>query len=115
MPIDFEEIPLQNAGDLLPQLQPLINTIQPFISKLYILVGGLFGLYLILIIARVYYERKKVHLLKDIRYDLDRLNMHYGVSYSKQKKGIFGNLITKFKKYLDEKKVEKHYKKKEKK
>ncbi|MBU0459395.1 MAG: hypothetical protein KKH52_04910 [Nanoarchaeota archaeon] len=106
----------ENGGETLPkELQSLIDTIQPFMRQASLLVGGLFGLYLILILARVHYERKKVHILKDIRYDLDRLNMHYGLSYSRQKKGFFKRMIGFFKGRSYEKKVNKENRQLEKK
>lgn len=85
------------APEVFEFLQPLIDVIQPILLKISLLIGGLFGLYLILIIARVHYERKKVHLLKDIRYNLDELNIHYNIPNSKDKKGIFRKAITKIK------------------
>jgi len=83
--------------ELIPELQSVLDTVSPFLRQLSFFVGGIFGLYLILIIARVYYERKTVKILKDIRYDLDRLNMHYGLSCSQHKKGWFRRMIGIFK------------------
>tara|TARA_Y100000031_G_scaffold141356_1_gene169835 strand:+ start:200 stop:661 length:462 start_codon:yes stop_codon:yes gene_type:complete len=94
--------------DLIPELQPLVDTIQPLLKRLSLLVGGLFGLYLILILARVYYERKKVKLLEAIRYDLDRWNMHNGVISSKQRKGVFKSMIDFFKRRAYHKEVRKN-------
>jgi len=65
---------------------PLIEAIKPIMGTVSALVGGLFGLYLIFIVARLYYERKKVNLLKDIKYDLEYLNQHFKLPYSQQKK-----------------------------
>ena len=96
--------------DLVPELQPLIDTVQPVLRKLSLLVGGLFGLYLILILARVHYERKKVKLLQAIRYDLDKWNMHHGVTSSKQRKGWFKRIIRSFKNKNYDKHVQKKLK-----
>ncbi|MBT4936018.1 hypothetical protein HOL21_00035 [Candidatus Woesearchaeota archaeon] len=74
--------------DVGPELQPLVDTIQPFFGKLSVLVGGLFGLYIILILVRIYYERKKVKILRDIRYDMDHLNRYHGISYSRHRMGL---------------------------
>ncbi len=63
-------------------IESFAETIRPYFVKLSVMIGGLFGVYVILLLARVHYERKKVKLLNDIRYDLDRLNMHYGLRYS---------------------------------
>ena len=93
--------------DLVPELQPIIDTVQPLLRKLSLLVGGLFGLYLILILARVYYERKKVKLLEAIRYDLDKWNMHHNVLSSKQRKGWIRRMIQLFRNKNYDKKVHK--------
>lgn len=77
------------ATDILG-LESLIEVIQPVILKLSILFGGIFGLYVILILIRVHYERKKIGLLRDIRHDLDKLNAHYGLSTSKSRKDFWG-------------------------
>jgi hypothetical protein len=83
------------------ELQPLTDVLQPLLLKASVLVGGIFGLYLILIFVRIHYERKKVKLLQDIRFDLDKANMHQGVSFSKQRptllKRFFGIFRRKYK------------------
>lgn len=79
---------LAEAG-LPKELEPVANTILPMLTKLSVVVGGIFGLYVILIIIRIYYERKNMKILQDIRYDLDQLNKHYHIGYSETKKGFF--------------------------
>jgi len=69
-------------------LEPLIELLRPFFVKMSFVVGGIFGLYFILIVVRVYYERKTIRLLQCIRYDLDRMNMHHGIGYSTQRRGV---------------------------
>ena len=69
--------------------QPLIDLIHPFFLKLSVIVGGIFGLYVILIVLRVYYERRNMILLEQIRYDFDHLNQHYGIPSSRDKIGFF--------------------------
>tara|TARA_Y100000310_G_C20595428_1_gene770257 strand:+ start:272 stop:610 length:339 start_codon:yes stop_codon:yes gene_type:complete len=81
----IENVPPELVGT---GLDTLYLIIQPLFKRLSVLVGGIFGLYFILIVFRVYYEKKKVRLLKDIRYDLDRLNMSKGLSYSRTRKTI---------------------------
>ncbi|HLC98256.1 MAG TPA: hypothetical protein VJC21_05770 [Candidatus Nanoarchaeia archaeon] len=81
LPPGIETLPIA------PDLQPLIDIIQPFFSKLSVLLGGIFGVYILLLLVRIYYERKHVRLLQDMRYDLDVLNEHYGLPTSKQRKG----------------------------
>jgi len=68
---------------------PFLKNFQPLFVKITLLFGGLFGLYLFILGLNLYYNRKKVQVLKDIRYDLDQMNMHYGLKYSQHhKKGI---------------------------
>lgn len=67
-------------------LGPIIEAIKPVMGTVSAIVGGLFGLYLIFILFRLYYERKKVTLLKNIRYDLDYLNQNFNLPYSSQTK-----------------------------
>ncbi len=79
--------------DVMGGLQPIVEAIGPIVTKITILLGGLAGVYAILLLARVHYERKKVKILENIRYDLDHLNMHYGIPHSRQKRGIFHKLF----------------------
>ncbi len=74
-------------------LAPLVDLLSPLIIKLSVLVGGIFGLYLILIFLRVYYERKNMKLLQHIRYNLDQQNKHYGIPSSQEKIGFFHRYI----------------------
>ena len=67
--------------------ESLVEVFRPLFLKASVVVGGVFGLYLILIIVRVYYERKKVKILEDIRYDLDRANISRGLPYSRTRRG----------------------------
>ena len=88
--IDQTQINL--SEQLSPALEPIVNTIQPLLEKISVIIGGLFGLYIILVLLRVYYERKTLRLLNDIRYDLDHLNMHYELPHSRESNGIFRRL-----------------------
>jgi len=76
-----QSLPL-NSNDL---FGPLASALSPVLGIISALVGGLFGLYLIYVIFRFYYERKRTQILKDIRFDLDYLNQHYGLPYSQEK------------------------------
>jgi hypothetical protein len=82
---------MQQAQELASQavdtgaIQPVIDAIKPIIGVISAIVGGLFGLYLIMVLMRAYYERKRYMVLKDIRYDLDYLNQHFGLPYSQKK------------------------------
>ena len=70
----------------------LMNILPPFFKKASILLGGIFGVYFILLIVRIYFEQKNLRVLKDIRYNLDRLNEHYNLSHSHHRKGRFTTL-----------------------
>ena len=95
----------------------LNSSIQPFINKISLVVGGIFGIYFILLIIRIWYERKKVKILMDVRYDLDRLNQSQGLPYSKQKKA-FSKFIQKIKNFFEfhreNKAIQRRYKQREK-
>lgn len=105
------QVPLDLAGvDVDSLLQPAIDTLQPFLAKLSLIFGGIFGLYVLLIVIRVYYERKKVKLLQNIRYDLDHLNMYYGVSHSQEKKGVLRKVVSYLRKESRQKNKEKQVK-----
>jgi hypothetical protein len=103
----LEQAAMQAAPEVIEGLQPIIDLVQPVFLKVSFLVGGIFGLYIILILVRIHYERKKVKILQDIRYDLDKLNMNSGVKSSRQRKGLIGRLIEKIKMKFREKKVNK--------
>jgi len=77
----------------LPGSQQLVDTIQSLVTKLSFLVGGIFGLYAIIVIVQIYNEQKKVRLLRDIRNDLDLLTKHFGVKHSHEKRGLFRRLF----------------------
>ncbi len=83
------------AGQIDPfaVLQPLVDKLEPLLIKMGFIFGGIFGLYLILLAAKVYFERRKVVILEDIRFDLDQLNKHYGLPYSSHKKGWWTQLV----------------------
>jgi len=77
------------AGDAVAELTTLIDTVRPLLLKLSLIAGGVLGLYILLLVMRVHYERKKVKVLQAIQYDLDQLNIHYGIPHSSQRKGFF--------------------------
>jgi len=105
----LEQAAMQAAPEMIDGLQPLIDLVQPVFLKASLVVGGIFGLYLILILVRVHYERKKVKILQDIRYDLDKANMARGVKSSRQRKGFFGRIFTSIKKKISYKKMNKEF------
>src|SRR3989339_2147051 len=79
--------------DILGILQPLTDSIRPLVINLSYLLGGIFGLYAVLIIVRIYYEKRALRVLTDIRFDLDQLNSHYGLRTSRQQVGFFKRII----------------------
>ncbi len=79
--------------DVASGLPALLSTFQPFLMKLSWILGGAVGIYLILLTIRVYNERVKVRILKDIRYDLDQLNIHFGVRHSVHRPSFFKKLV----------------------
>ena len=59
--------------DAVPALAPLFETIRLIIQSLQWLVGGIFGLYLVLIFLRWRESRMVAQILKEIRDDLKQL------------------------------------------
>jgi len=93
-PEDIESIISDSQN---PVLQPVAGVVLPVLKELSIFVGGIFGLYVILILIRVYYERKKVKILEDIRFDLDQLNLHQKLPDSRDRKTLWRILEKKIK------------------
>jgi hypothetical protein len=70
-------------------IDPILQNFQPLFAKIVLVFGGLFGLYIFILVLNVYYLRQKVKILKDIRYDFDQLNAHYNIKNSYyNKKGV---------------------------
>ena len=78
-----------------PDFQPVASTLQGLLDRINVLVGGIFGLYLIFILFRIHHERQKVKLLKHILYNLDQLNKHYHLPISKENKSFWWKLFHK--------------------
>lgn len=81
-----EQFASQQPAEMVSFFQPVIEVIKPAVGTLSAVVGGLFGLYFIFIVVRLYYERRKLKLLKNINYDLDYLNQHFNLPYSHERK-----------------------------
>ena len=77
----------------LPGSQQLVDTIQSLLTKLSFFAGGLFGLYVILLFVRMHYERKKIKLLEDLRNDVDKLTIHFGIKHAHPTKNIFKRVL----------------------
>ena len=84
---------MPGTGELVLPDNFLTNALQPILQKISLLVGGIFGIYVILAVMQIYRERKKVKLLQDIRNDLDLLTKHFGVKHSHEKRGILQRLL----------------------
>ena len=74
----------QSGGQIPPSIieeltQPLQNAFQPLVDAAKYILGGIFGLYVFLVLIRIYYERKKVKLLKDICFDFILLKIKINV------------------------------------
>lgn len=90
----------QESEELIPETlitNSLTDVFQPIFQKISLIAGGIVGLYFILILVRVYYERKKVKILKNIHSDLEKLTVHFGVP-ARHKDGFFHKIINSFKK-----------------
>ena len=72
---------------------PVLEVIRPLFIRLSVLFGGIFGLYVILVGFRVYYERKSLKTLEAIRYDLDALNESQGIDSSLHRKHILHHIV----------------------
>ena len=59
--------------EAIPALAPLFETVRLIIQSLQWLVGGIFGLYLVLIFLRWRESRMVAQILKEIRDDLKQL------------------------------------------
>tara|TARA_Y100000034_G_scaffold20758_2_gene23819 strand:- start:6486 stop:6767 length:282 start_codon:yes stop_codon:yes gene_type:complete len=60
-------------------LEPIIGPLNQFIGIIQYLVGGIFGLYLILVILRWYESRRLASMMRDVKDQLVALNTHFGV------------------------------------
>lgn len=102
---------LANATELDPTLLiiQVMDKIQPLILHLSLLVGGIFGLYLIMTISKIYFDRKNNRLLQDIRFDLDQLNKHHGLRYSEHNRTSFEKIIDSLKQSFHHKKALKEF------
>ncbi len=105
----FEEAIIGQAPEILSGLEPLLGSIRPLVINLSYLLGGIFGLYAVLILVRIYYEKRALRVLNDIRFDLDQLNAHYGLRTSKEQLGFFKKLIGSFRKKFREQRVDKAF------
>lgn len=90
-------------------LIPLVESIRTLVSTVSWLVGGIFGIYFILLVMRWWYSRRQVKLLKQIRHLLWLQNEHLGIRYEKK------SLLKRYREYRAKKKKVKEQKLKKKK
>ena len=57
----------------IPVLQPMINTINYLVNIIQLMVGGIFGIYIILVVLRWRESRKINKILEEIRDDIKAL------------------------------------------
>lgn len=65
-------IPIINAT--IPIVSPIADIITNIWQTIQFLVGGIFGLYIILIVFRIYEYKKTSQMLKEIKTDIEKLN-----------------------------------------
>ncbi len=100
-------------------LEPFAELIAPIVSQLSVIIGGVFGLYLLLILIRIYYERKKVSLLKRIHDDMHYMRLQT-VGELPRKQSLLHRALAKLAPYkfqpreqpFDDKAIKKHKKRK---
>ncbi|MBI2662603.1 hypothetical protein HYX11_04045 [Candidatus Woesearchaeota archaeon] len=95
--------------DSLLIFQPLVDKIQPILTNLSLFFGGIFGLYLIMTLSRIYYDRKNYLLLKDIHFNLEQLNKHYGLRYSESNRSLIEKILINIKHKFHLQKAQKEF------
>ena len=58
-------------------VETMINTISQLTNTLKVLLGGVFGVYVILLIVTWWERRKLVSLMKDIKNEIHKLNKQF--------------------------------------
>ena len=84
-----------------------ISAIPSLVNTIQALVGGIFGLYVILILLRWYESKKLVTIMKDIRHDIREISKQQGMILQER-----GTLLRKGKKLPE--KIKKRLKRKKK-
>lgn len=63
---------------------PVVEAVRSVFGTASYVVGGIFGLYLILMLVRWWQDRIIVRLLKDVKFDLDQQNRKLKLPHSKE-------------------------------
>ncbi len=79
--------------EAIPLDSSLASAIQPLLQKVSLLVGGIFSLYFIIALVQIYHERKKMRLLQDIRNDVDKLTVHFGIKHAHPRQNILKRIF----------------------
>jgi hypothetical protein len=66
-------------------IETIASITQPIVAKTSLILGGIFGLYLILTAIRIIFEYRRIKLLKEIKYDLKQLNGHFKINTYKNR------------------------------
>ncbi|MEM4755716.1 MAG: hypothetical protein QW594_01140 [Candidatus Woesearchaeota archaeon] len=82
---------MTNETIIINTLSPLINAISSAVGFLHYFVGGLFGLYLIMVILQWHEKRENKKLLKSILHELQVLNKQLRPLNEKKKRGTKKN------------------------
>lgn len=80
----FAEISAINAT-LPPVLDPIFGSVRSLIGWLNIVLGGIFGLYLIIVYINWKKSRELVRLLKDVKSEIKLLNNNITLMMRKKK------------------------------
>lgn len=58
----------------IPELEPLVLPIKSLVGTVEVIVGGIFGLYLIFALFQLYYAKRKDNVLKEILEELKKIS-----------------------------------------
>ena len=89
-----------DINQTIPFFDPLVNTIGMFVGTIRLLVGGIFGLYLILVYLRWREYRILTRLMREMRNEMAALNQKLGVTPKKVRDSRFEKKIQKIEKKL---------------
>ncbi len=90
MAIDPVSVSATVISDVPPEtvhaLQPVADVISPMLGTVSWLLGGFFGLYLIFVVIKLYFDYRRIKLLRAIRDDVRFLKKHSFPEHSEKKK-----------------------------
>lgn len=75
--MDLGNVPTDKLPEVMQVFfDQVIDTVGPVLEWLSWLLGGIFGLYLLYFLLRLYFDRRRVVLLKEVRGDVEFLKEH---------------------------------------